>query len=482
MEDESELYPELLLIQCEKAIDVIDKENEAYGQLIDDFQTKIIDCTAIDGKAADSLKDYALDFITVLSLLIEANERDKNDCGILINSVQTVLADKVDVNEILIGCEIHKKIIEIENSIETYLDLIESFEPNGAEYLLYPLYKGKQNDYKDQIEDLERELQEWKNKEERYDTIELETASLFSITPDIRGVAFEAFSEMADSFVNNVYTPNVTGEWKQNLSSMDIKVFFPELYDYLLGLEDENGEKIYTEEQMADFWNYFKNKKSDMLNTLKYLKSNRYDYYIKYFENIRGQISYYCTYKLYLNVYGRVGTLFDPLSDEQIKNNAEYIYLMLRKEGWSKESICGVLGNIEEEGNFNPGVWEEYNDMLSGYGILQFTAYKGKNEFFEYIKKKGYMDSLDYNKLIEENPKQMMDYQLDFFLTSNGWINTSVNGYTLSFEEYKNSKLDPKELALIFEASYERSSDTEEEKKERAIAAENWYGYFEEYD
>ncbi|MFW6029860.1 MAG: phage tail tip lysozyme [Halanaerobiales bacterium] len=47
-----------------------------------------------------------------------------------------------------------------------------------------------------------------------------------------------------------------------------------------------------------------------------------------------------------------------------------YIYNKLTDEGWTKESICALLGNIQQESQMNPGVWQRQGNT---------------NKFFKYL-------------------------------------------------------------------------------------------------
>jgi len=67
------------------------------------------------------------------------------------------------------------------------------------------------------------------------------------------------------------------------------------------------------------------------------------------------------------NVYAQVSTDKNRLPDKQQKANAEYIYDHLFEKGWSMEAISGLLGNIQQESWFNPGVWQNLNDTTLGY-------------------------------------------------------------------------------------------------------------------
>ena len=179
MEDNSELHPGSLRIQCNKAIEVIDKENEAYEELISKLRTNIVENETMSGETADSIKAYASDLIFVVEYAIEANELDKVDHQALLDEIDSVLADKVDVNEVLRGYEIHEEINYLEEQISIYEEYINQEILNLN---INDLNEIKEVDYRGQIADFESVLQDYKNKEERYDTIESETSVLFSNT------------------------------------------------------------------------------------------------------------------------------------------------------------------------------------------------------------------------------------------------------------------------------------------------------------
>ena len=56
-------------------------------------------------------------------------------------------------------------------------------------------------------------------------------------------------------------------------------------------------------------------------------------------------------------------------------NNAYCIATYLLAQGWQFEAICGVFGNIESEGLFSPGKWENGHlfDTGYGFGLVQWT-------------------------------------------------------------------------------------------------------------
>lgn len=61
------------------------------------------------------------------------------------------------------------------------------------------------------------------------------------------------------------------------------------------------------------------------------------------------------------------------LTEGRKEANARYIYDYLHGYGWTKEAICGLLGNIQQESQLNPGAWEVMDRTDRGYGLVQWT-------------------------------------------------------------------------------------------------------------
>ena len=59
----------------------------------------------------------------------------------------------------------------------------------------------------------------------------------------------------------------------------------------------------------------------------------------------------------------------------QMKINAQSIMTKMLAQGWSKNAICGILGNMETESTMNSGLWESlsYGNMSGGFGLVQWT-------------------------------------------------------------------------------------------------------------
>jgi hypothetical protein len=117
-------------------------------------------------------------------------------------------------------------------------------------------------------------------------------------------------------------------------------------------------------------------------------------------------------------VYGEILVGNEKMDDDKINANAEYIYWYLRDKGWSKEAICGLLGNMYEESKVNPGVWQNgVNSSIGGYGLVQYTS-DDRKAFFKYMEKLEYTVPDGLNELVRENPKDAINCQLDYLMQS----------------------------------------------------------------
>src|SRR5574343_601659 len=63
------------------------------------------------------------------------------------------------------------------------------------------------------------------------------------------------------------------------------------------------------------------------------------------------------------------------LTEEEMKQNAQYVLDYMSLKGWSKNAICGMLGNMQTESNINPGLWEslDMGNLNGGFGLVQWT-------------------------------------------------------------------------------------------------------------
>ncbi|SCW29918.1 hypothetical protein SAMN04487970_10023 [Paenibacillus tianmuensis] len=179
------------------------------------------------------------------------------------------------------------------------------------------------------------------------------------------------------------------------------------------------------------------------------------------------------------------------LTQEQMEANARYIYKYF--SGWSKEAISALLGNMQwESGSINPGAWQYWNQTGKGcgYGLVQWTPAGNK------ILNWAGLDAEGANKMAQNDPKQLMDKQLEFLLINlnltgskeerknygGEWIPTTKysSPYKMTVSEFTNSHNDVGELAMVFHGSFERSGDAPGSKAltKRVEYANKWYDFF----
>lgn len=142
-------------------------------------------------------------------------------------------------------------------------------------------------------------------------------------------------------------------------------------------------------------------------------------------------------------------------------DNAQYIldYLVLR--GWSKNAVCGMLGNMQTESTINPGVWEglDNTNPSNGFGLVQWTP---STNLTNWVDLNGYSWG-DIDGQIERI----------LYEVANGlqWIATT--DYPLSFVAFTISTDTPENLAYAFLYDYERPASLSQPS--RQTQARYWY-------
>ena len=174
---------------------------------------------------------------------------------------------------------------------------------------------------------------------------------------------------------------------------------------------------------------------------------------------------------LFGTYYGSPYNSSAALNEEQMKVNAEYIASALMTDGWTLNSICGMLGNMQVESSINPGRWQ--NDTVApvdptgvGYGLVQWTPY---TNYTNWATSSGYTDP----SIMDANLARIK-YELANNLQ---WIPTA--SYPMTFSEFKVSTHTPYTLALTFLANYERPADPDQPM--RGLYATNWYNYLKDH-
>jgi len=197
-------------------------------------------------------------------------------------------------------------------------------------------------------------------------------------------------------------------------------------------------------------------------------------------------------------------TFYNYMTRDKQEANALYIYYKLSKEGWEKEAIAGLLGNLQHESVMNPGAWQNMGSSGNGnenqgYGLVQWTTAKDK-----FLKDAG-LSNIQANNLATSDPKALMDMQIEYLLTTmkpgggewiagEAYVKDHYNACPLdsstprlmSYSDYISSNIDAGELALVFQAHYERSGDYKVEQIEHRLQqrydyAQDWYIFLKNY-
>ena len=124
--------------------------------------------------------------------------------------------------------------------------------------------------------------------------------------------------------------------------------------------------------------------------------------------------------------------------------NANYIFSYLSSRGWTKNAICGMLGNLQTESTINPGIWQglHQGNMSGGFGLVQWTP---ASKYIDWA-------TGDYTTM-DNNLKRIL------YEVSNNvqWISTSK--FPMSFSQFTKSTQTPEYLAEAFITNYERPAD-----------------------
>lgn len=68
------------------------------------------------------------------------------------------------------------------------------------------------------------------------------------------------------------------------------------------------------------------------------------------------------------------------LSRAQMASNVQEIWNILGANGWTRNAVAALCGNMEAESTINPGIWESLTptttpDINVGYGLVQWTPW-----------------------------------------------------------------------------------------------------------
>lgn len=153
------------------------------------------------------------------------------------------------------------------------------------------------------------------------------------------------------------------------------------------------------------------------------------------------------------------------LSLSQMTDNAQYILNYLMGKGWTKNAVCGMLGNMQRESTINPAIWQNLDEGNTnlGFGLVQWTP---ASKYINWCAENG----LNYTEM-DSNLKRIL-WELD-----NNEQYYATDSYPETFREFTQSTKDVSYLASAFLHNYERAGvSAEAERKENA---QYWYEHLE---
>lgn len=107
-------------------------------------------------------------------------------------------------------------------------------------------------------------------------------------------------------------------------------------------------------------------------------------------------------------------------ASEDMNENAHYIYNFFRARGWTSQSICGMLGNMQGESGIIADIDEAGGG--GGYGLVQWTP---KSNLVNWANAYG----LDYHTV--DTQCQRIQWELE-----NGEQFYKTSSYPLTFSQY----------------------------------------------
>ena len=154
----------------------------------------------------------------------------------------------------------------------------------------------------------------------------------------------------------------------------------------------------------------------------------------------------------------------DPAQPKSKTAAATEIFKFFKGKGWSKNAICGLLGNIEVETayTFDPDI-NAYNGD-GGYGLLQWTPGS---------KLKNWAESKGLNFRTINTQCRRIQYEYD-----NGLQYYTSQYCSLKFSQYIKSSNSPDSLAECFMHNYERPNLKYANIPTRRKKAVEWYNFF----
>ena len=213
MNENSRLRPQAIKHQCDAAVDVLEKDNEALrtvGKSLDQFVAD----NELESQSFGELKEHMEDYRLVLNSMTAANNEDIADYNYLKSHVGSQ-----DIDGVVVLAQMDKAeegFNSAERLVEKYrrMSYSTSYDPITAQSM-----RAQAQMYECSAA-LWRQIYDcWKQKEETYDQIESSTASLFTAGPLMRADICSALETFG---VSGKYQTKGNPLWRQKLQDGEI--------------------------------------------------------------------------------------------------------------------------------------------------------------------------------------------------------------------------------------------------------------------
>ena len=175
----------------------------------------------------------------------------------------------------------------------------------------------------------------------------------------------------------------------------------------------------------------------------------------------------------YTWITGGNSEYFEDYGDKQ-KNNVACIYSYFYFKGWSLQAIAGLCGNVMQESKFNPALIEIGG---TGHGLVQWTPPSNLYDVLDVL----FGSHADWEDGNKQCDVLYAEYQESVGEQHRGiepqWYPSSYS--SMDWKTWATSTSDPGQLALIFQANYERPASIHQE---RAEYARKWFDILKTID
>ena len=147
------------------------------------------------------------------------------------------------------------------------------------------------------------------------------------------------------------------------------------------------------------------------------------------------------------------------------EQSARQIWVYLTGNGWTKEAVAGVLGNMQSESGIIADRWESdiIGNMSGGYGLVQWTPAK---KYIDWA----LANDFPYNDVISQCKRLEWEVQ----------NNQQFYHPSMTFQQFTQSTQLPEVLADIFIRYYERPLNPDQPV--RQAQARYWYNLLKDMD